>query len=98
MAQLGINYYNSTDPSDEFFKSFATYFNLIMAFIFCVMSSGAFIYLNWPDLEVVLEPFFIAMGGLQCGGMLLSVGLNMRKVKLLHFNLQQIVDEGNFSS
>lgn len=91
MARIGIHSYNLTDPTNEFFKSFATYYNLCMVFVFFTISSSAFVYLNWPNLEIILEPFLMVMAGLQYGGMFISIGLNMRKVKLLHLTLQSIV-------
>ena len=97
MARLGIHSYNLNDPANEFFKSIATFYNLITATVFFVTSSAAFVYLNWPNLEIVLEPFLIVLAGVQYGGMFLSVGLNMKKVKLLHITLQKIVDEGRLN-
>lgn len=96
MARLGIHSYNLTDPSNEFFKSFATFYHLFTAAMFFIISSGVFVYLHWPNLETVLEPLLVVMCGIQYVGMFLSVGLNMRKVKLLHLTLQHIVDEGSF--
>ena len=96
MAFIGIHSYNLTDPSNEFFKSFATFYHLFTAFTFFIISSSVFVYWNWPNLEIILEPFLESMSGLTYGGMLLSIGLNMEKVKLLHLTLQQIVDEGKF--
>lgn len=96
MVPLGIHSYNLTDPSNDFFKSFANFFIPFMLVTFYMISSGAFVYLNWPNLEIIIEPFLVIMAGSIFGGMYLSVGLNMRKVKFLHLKLQQIVDEGKF--
>ena len=94
MARMGIHSYNLTDPTNEFFKSFETYYHLFVVIAFFIIASSVYVYVNWPNLEVILEPTLVVMSGILYGGTYLSVGLNMRKVKLLHLTLQQIVDEG----
>ena len=93
---LGLHSYNLTDPSNEFFESFANFSILFILVTFFMIPSGAFVYLYWPNLEIILEPLLSVMCGFQYGGMYLSVGLNMKKVKFLHLELQRIVDEGKF--
>lgn len=52
------------------------------------------IWINWPNIELVLDGTILAVAGIQLGGMYLSTLLNMKKVKELHLLLQGIVDKG----
>lgn len=99
VTPLGIYSFNLTDTVNKGFKSFSNFFNLFMVLIFFTISSGAFVCLNWPNLEIVLKSFLMAMGGLQYEGMFLSIGLQMYllNVNFLHFALLNIVDEGDFN-
>lgn len=94
MARLGIHSHRLTDPTNEFFKSFATYYNLFIGITFNVIGSTVMVYKYWPDLDIILEPCTIVMGGLQCVGLYLSIGLKMEVIKMLHLQLQKIVDQG----
>lgn len=58
-----------------------------------ILSSFAFGYKNWPQLEVISASCLIISGQSQTFGMFLSFGLKMEKVKALHVKLQGIVDD-----
>lgn len=80
-------------PSNEFFKSFATYYVLFSVISFTIGSSAVFVYKYSSHFEVVSEPCLIVIAGLQAVGMFVSVGLKMKQIKVLHIKLQEIVDE-----
>lgn len=94
MVWMGIHSYRLTEPTNEFFYSFISYYNLLAAYGFLFASSAVVVYENWPNLDIILQPFSIVMAGYQVGGMFLSTGLKMKTVKLLQLKLQQTVDEG----
>lgn len=93
MIRLGLSSDRLTDDtSEEFFKSFVPYFNftfLSINLIFCAMV----IIQEFPDLDLVLEPLIVFIGGMQGGGMFLSVGLNLKNVKALYLAVQKIVND-----
>lgn len=95
MSWLGIHSYRLKEPINEFFHSFFTYFNLVHAIIFVIISSVWFAMTNISQAGIMLEACMIAIAGLQYSGMFLSIGLKMKKVKSLHLKLQEIVDEGD---
>lgn len=93
LAWLGIRFNRMVEPTNEFFTSFMPYYLLIVS-ISSVISSGVFIYSNWPNLEIIFQSSSIVFLGLiQSTGIFLSFGLRMKQVKKLHFRLQDIVDE-----
>lgn len=90
---LGMRFHRLAENSNEFFISILPYYLLITS-LSSVLSTGMFIYLNWPNLEVILRTssiIFIAM--IQVSGMFLSFGFSMKTVKSLHFRLQEIIDK-----
>lgn len=96
MAMIGINSHRLTDPTNEFFSSFMSYFILLNGIIFTTVSSSVFAFTHLSHIQIALETFLIVIAGMQSCGMFLSVGLKMKKIKLLHLKLQAIVDKGNF--
>lgn len=94
MARFGIHSHRLTEPVNEFFRSFASYFMLFHIGIFCIGASCAFVYKNINDLGLAFATCLVVVAGFQAGGMFLSVGLNMTTVKTLHLKLQNIVSEG----
>lgn len=93
MAWIGIHSHKLTEPSNEFFNSFVTFYFLCTVGFF-IFGSIMFVVINWPQYDVISEPCLIAVGCIQVFGMFLGIGLKMEKVKLLHLQLQEIVDEG----
>lgn len=95
MSYIGINSERLTEPSNEFFRSVGTYYVLFCALFLDVISIGLYILENVSQFSQIFQTFIVFIGGIQHGGMILSIGLNLKKVKLLHLTLQGIVDEGN---
>lgn len=86
---------NFAEPANAFFRSKIVY--LLFGMIGVCITLGALgIYENWPNLELVIEATIAFVGGIQSGGMFLSLGLHFRKIKTLNLKLQEIVDHGNF--
>lgn len=96
MRWAGIHSKDLYKPTNEFFKSFATYYILFSVISFTIGSSAVFVYKYSSNFEVVSEPSLIVIAGSQAAGMFLSVGLNMKKIKILHIKLQEIVDESKY--
>lgn len=96
MAWIGIHSHRLTEPTNEFFKSVASLYILFTVGFF-IFGSIMYVVLNWPHYDAISEPCLIAVGCLQVGGMFLGIGLKMKKIKLLHLRLQEMVDEGNES-
>lgn len=94
MTKIGIYSYQLTNPSNEFFSSFMTYFILLNGTVFTIISSAVFVYKHLSDFQIVLETCLILIAGIQSCGAFLSIGLKMKEMKLLHLKLQAIVDEG----
>lgn len=93
MAAIGIYSHNLTGPGNEFFKSMVTYYYLFVVLGLFILSSGSFAFKNMDKFLDALEAMSMVIVGIQCGGMHLSIGLNMKAVKALHLKLQGIVDE-----
>lgn len=93
MAAIGIYSHHLTGPGNEFFKSMVTYYCLFVVLGLFIMSSGSFAFKNMEQFMDALEAMSMVIVGIQCGGMHLSIGLNMKAVKALHLKLQGIVDE-----
>lgn len=93
MAKIGIYSYRLTEPTNEFFNSSSTYFILFHVIVFVLIGGIVYATNNVSDFTIVLETCVTIIGGIQCGGMYLSIGLKMRKVKALHLKLQKIVDD-----
>lgn len=90
---LGIRFHRVTEPVNEFFVSFMPHY-LVFVSISAVVSTGMFIYSNWPNLEVILQSSTIIFNAMiQVTGMFLSFGSQMKHVKTLHFRLQDIVNK-----
>lgn len=96
MARMGLYSYRLTEPTNEFFGSFASYYFLFNNGIFTLIASACFVYKHWPQMDIVSQPLTITLGGLTCFTMILSVGCKLNTVKLLHLKLQGMVDEGEF--
>lgn len=94
MARLAINSHHLSDPTNEFFRSIAAYYIIFFIYIVDVGSHWAVIYKNWPEINLILLPFSISSAALQCGGVYLSIGFQMKRIKALHIELQTIVNEG----
>lgn len=97
LTQMGLYPYRCTEPSAQLKSAlFAFYFLLWTEAIFGVFSSSAYIYEHWPRLDIVSQPCLIVVGDSVCFVMVLSVGLKLKAVKVLHLKLQEIVDAGEY--
>lgn len=95
MTKVGLYSYNLTRPTNDLFKSFVTYYMLFFSIAFSIVSSATFSITHKSQFSLALETCFILIAGIQGSGVFLSIGLKMKKVKILHLNLQEIVDQGN---
>lgn len=93
MVWLGLYSYRLNESINEFFYSKSTYYVLINM-IFTLISSATYIYQTSYQVEVTLQLWLIIIGGVQCVGMFLSIGCQMKQVKALHLKFQEIVDAG----
>lgn len=96
LTRIGIHCQQPDEQTNVFFRTFTAYYYLFTIFSFTITSSAVFAYKNWPQMDIISEPCLIVIAGLQVIGMYLSVGINIRKVKALHNELQEIVDKGIF--
>lgn len=94
---LGIRSYCFTEPTNEFFKSISSYY-ILWILITSVISSLVFTCLHWPQIEMITSSTMVLVGCYQASGMFMSFGLNMKKVKAVHLQLQEIINSlGNSS-
>lgn len=85
------------EPIKEFFKSPVNFYFLFNVVSFLVIASAVHLYKNTIAFILVIQVFQQIVGGSQCTGMCINIGINMEKIKLLHKKLQEIVDEGEHS-
>lgn len=97
LTWLGIRFDRMAELTNEFFTSFPPY-HLVIVSIASITSAGMFIYSNWPNLVVIFQSStIVSLTLVQVNGMFLNLGLRMKKVKTLHFRLQDIVNkQGQF--
>lgn len=86
------------DPIREFFKSPVTFYFLFHLISFLVIASAVHLFKNTTAFLLVIQVFQQIVGGTQCAGMCINIGINMENIKLFHKKLQEIVDEGEFGS
>lgn len=91
IACLGIRSYCFTEPTNEFFKSISSYY-ILWILITSVISSSVFTCCHWPQIEMITSSTMVSMACYQASGMFLSFGLNMKKVKAVHLQLQEIIN------
>lgn len=94
MGWLGIHSKHLDRPTNEFYTSLITYYVLFNVIAFTILSSVAYMYLNIEHFEKISESGLGVIAGVQVAGMFISIGVNLKKVKLLHLTLQEIVDKG----
>lgn len=94
MVWLGIYSHDLIEPTNEFFKSFTSYYILIIMVV-ALWGSAAFIQEFWSvKAKETLGAIKISFTAAQVFGSFSSVGINMSKIKAIHLRLQEIVDEG----
>lgn len=96
--RIGIYSWHLTHPTHNFFKSKSTYWVLFFLTSGFITSSALYVMKNSTQLAVQLQTTIVVIAGFQCTGMLLGVGCNMKKVRALHYKLQEIVDKGENNS
>lgn len=94
MARIGIYSYRLTEQTNEFYKSIAAYY-ICFFLIGLSISTCVFVFENLSNFNEATVAILSAIGGLQAVGMFISIGLKMKKVKVLHLKLQEIVDKYN---
>lgn len=97
LARIGIHLHRLNEPTNEFFKTFVSYYYLFVFIILVIVSSGVFAWKSWPHMDMVSEPCLAIIGGFQATGMYLSIGLKIKKLKVLHIELQEIIDATGIS-
>lgn len=90
---LGICSNRLNENTNEFLKTFNSYFFLVGFIGPLYGCSAAYIYENFSDLTTVTNALIVLSAGVASVGSFVSVGLNMKNVKLLHNKLQKIVDD-----
>lgn len=93
MSWQGIHSMNLTKPTNEFHRSLSSYY-VTFTLVAFVITSAVRIYGYWPEIELILKPCSVAFGGVQCVGMFICIGIQMKRIKALHLELQRIIDEG----
>lgn len=92
MSLLGIYSYRLTEPTNEFFKSPIALHILVTLISTQMISSGLFVSKNLEQFTMAIDGLLVCIAGTQSSGMFFSIGLKMKKIKLLHLKLQDIVD------
>lgn len=96
MSWQGIHSHHLTEASNDFHRSLSSYYVIVTLFLF-IIASAVRIHSYWPEVELILKPCSVAFGGVQCVGMFICIGLQMKRIKALHLELQRIIDEGKVS-
>lgn len=96
MARLGIYSYRLTEPTIEFFNSIGTYYIFISLSVPILLFMLVLYHTEYTELDIILDAVFVIIALSQCLGAFISIGVNMKKVKVLHLKLQSIVDGSRF--
>lgn len=94
MTPLGLYSYRLTEPINEFYTSIAPYYIAFFVFIFLTFSTAVFTFQNVSQINLALQNVSLFIAGIQCAGMYINIGNNMKNIKVLHLKLQGIVDTG----
>lgn len=94
MAWMGIHSYRLTEPTNEFFDSWATFY-ILCSLTVCVVSTSAYAYKISSQIGATIDLCYLIIASFQACGMYITIGFHMKKVKVLHLELQAIVDEGD---
>lgn len=84
LVPLGIYSNRPTEPTNEFFKSIGPYYTQFFVIICLTLSPALFAYKNSSQIALVVQTTSLFVAGSQCAGMFISLGLNMKKIKILH--------------
>lgn len=94
LTPLGLYSYRLNEPTNEFYTAFGPYYVQFFNLIFLTFSSAVFTFQNLSQINLALQNVSLFTAGIQCAGMFICLGMNMKKVKVLHLKLQEIVDRG----
>lgn len=89
---IGLLSKNLKEPTNDFLKSICAYiwlFGFTGLMLFC---AGGYMYIYRDNITATLRAFLVLCAGLQGFGSYLSLGAKMKKIKRLHLDLQEIVD------
>lgn len=92
MTRIGNYSYNLTEPTNEFLYSFSTWV-IIITMVIPLISAAILVYNDTYDFTSKLNSVFMFVGLSQGLGAYLNVGIQMKKIKLLHLKLQAMVDQ-----
>lgn len=93
MTRLAISSHRLSEPTNEFFTRFMAYYITFLLYAFSA-ANWAVVDKYWPDISLILQAFAMVLAGLQCGGVYVSIGFQMKNIKKLHMELQAIIDKG----
>lgn len=91
MARFGIYSYRLTQPTNEFFSSISTYYILFFS-ILSIGSCAMSMYRHFTNLMTTLEAVVIIVAVSQGLGAFINLGYKMQEIKILHLELQSIVN------
>lgn len=91
MSMIGL-YFRSAEPTITDFLANIYFF--IFVFIFCVLSTGAFVVIHRSDFLLAVLASLCVFGGIQGFGCYLNIRLNVQRIKALQIRLQEMVDQG----
>lgn len=95
LSWIGIDLHDLNEPKNTFFYSITAYYFLFTIITLTIMGSALYVFEYWPQFDIISQPIMFVFGGSSSIGLILSVGINMKSVKVLHLKLQTIVDESN---
>lgn len=93
MYWQGIHSFRLSEPTNEFHKNIGCYYISFILFAF-ITTSFIRIHNYWPDVDSIVKPCSVAFGGVQVVGMFICIGIQMKNIKILHLELQRMVDAG----
>lgn len=94
LVPLGVYSNRPAEPTNDFFISIGPYYTQFFVIICLTLSPALFAYKNSSQIALVLQTTSLIVGGSQSAGMFISLGLNVKKMKILHLKLQEICDNG----
>lgn len=89
---LGICSHQLHKPTNEFLKTINAYVCLVGFFGPLCGFSAAFIYKNLSDLKTSANALIVLSAGIATAASYITIGVNMKTVKQLHNELQNVVD------
>lgn len=94
LVKLGLSSHRLTEPTNEFMKTIICYIMLCGIVGPMILCAAVSLYKSLDDFQGAIDAFYVLSAGIVCLGSYLSIGINMKKVKYLQVELQQIVDSG----